>query len=239
MICAECTNVTDKLFYNIERRNMTLSEALLLKNGIELIEKDEIFKQVTHWNKYYISNYGRLVHKNNKGRYTIVNPSITKGGYLTYTLSKPARMYKGKKVRDNQGNTKRIRECKPAHQMVAIMYVNNPYPGEYTIEDLEVHHKDKNRTNNYFKNLMWLCKTKNGRTDHDFVHTIKKIALYNEETTVYHTYKDIDLLLNRLDIDILELIDTLKYSDTKIKDGKWTTYKVNGCYVGVQFIKDK
>ena len=31
-----------------------------------------------------------------------------------------------------------------------------------------------------------------------------------------------------------------KYVDgwIKIKDGKWTTYKVNGCYVGVQFTKD-
>ena len=36
---------------------------------------------------------------------------------------------------------------------------------------------------------------------------------------------------------VLELIDTLKYTTQKIKDGKWTTYKVNGCYVGVQYYK--
>ena len=192
-----------------------------------------------NWNKYYFSNYGRLIHKNNKGKYTLCKAVVTENGYINYTLSKPARNYNGEKVRNADGSTKRKRKSFFAHRMVAQMYVTNPYPkAEYTIDDLEVHHKDLNRQNNYFENLMWLCKTKNGRKDHDFIHSIKKIALYNEETTVYHTYKDIDLLLNRLDIDILELIDTLKYSEIKIKDGKWTTYKVNGCYVGVQFYKE-
>lgn len=180
-----------------------------------------------------------MIHKNNKGKYTLCKAVVTENGYINYTLSKPARNYNGEKVRNADGSTKRKRKSFFAHRMVAQMYVTNPYPrAEYTIDDLEVHHKDLNRQNNYFENLMWLCKTKNGRKDHDFIHSIKKIALYNEETTVYHTYKDIDLLLNRLDIDILELIDTLKYSEIKIKDGKWTTYKVNGCYVGVQFTKD-
>ena len=71
-----------------------LSENLLIKNGIDLIETDEKFAQVAGWNKYFISNYGRLLHKNKKNKYTIVNPSITTGGYLTYTLAKPTRTYK-------------------------------------------------------------------------------------------------------------------------------------------------
>ena len=217
---------------------MILSKTILRKNNIEY-GLDEIFTQVPNWNKYYFSNYGRLIHKNNKGKYTLCKAVVTENGYINYTLSKPARNYNGEKVRNADGTPKRKRKSIFAHRMVAQMYVTNPYPkAEYTIDDLEVHHKDLNRQNNYFENLMWLCKTKNGRKDHDFIHSIKKIALYNEETTVYHTYKDIDLLLNRLDIDILELIDTLKYSEIKIKDGKWTTYKVNGCYVGVQFTKD-
>ena len=217
---------------------MILSKTILRKNNIEY-GLDEVFNQVPNWNKYYFSNYGRLIHKNNKGKYTLCKAVVTENGYINYTLSKPARNYNGEKVRNADGTPKRKRKSIFAHRMVAQMYVTNPYPkAEYTIDDLEVHHKDLNRQNNYFENLMWLCKTKNGRKDHDFIHSIKKIALYNEETTVYHTYKDIDLLLNRLDIDILELIDTLKYSEIKIKDGKWTTYKVNGCYVGVQFTKD-
>ena len=215
-----------------------LTEKILKDNNITH-GLDEIFTQVPSWNRYYFSNYGRLIHKNNKGKYTLCKAVVTENGYINYTLSKPARNYNGEKVRNADGTPKRKRKSIFAHRMVAQMYVTNPYPkAEYTIDDLEVHHKDLNRQNNYFENLMWLCKTKNGRKDHDFIHSIKKIALYNEETTVYHTYKDIDLLLNRLDIDILELIDTLKYSEIKIKDGKWTTYKVNGCYVGVQFTKD-
>lgn len=215
-----------------------LTEKILKDNNITH-GLDEIFTQVPSWNRYFFSNYGRLIHKNNKGKYTLCKAVVTENGYINYTLSKPARNYNGEKVRNADGTPKRKRKSIFAHRMVAQMYVTNPYPkAEYTIDDLEVHHKDLNRQNNYFENLMWLCKTKNGRKDHDFIHSIKKIALYNEETTVYHTYKDIDLLLNRLDIDILELIDTLKYSEIKIKDGKWTTYKVNGCYVGVQFTKD-
>ncbi len=218
---------------------MTLSEKQLQKNNIELIGKDEIFSQIPNWNKYFISNHGRLIHKNNKGRYTIVNPSITKGGYLSYTLSKPARNYKGDKVRDENGKPKNIRSCKPAQQLVAILYVNNPYPGEYTIEDLQIHHKDGNRINNYYKNLMFLCKSKNGRKDHDFIHSIKKVSLYNEETTNFHTYKDIDMLLKRIDTDVLEFIDSIRYNEKlfKSQDGKWDLYEVNGYFVGIQFFR--
>lgn len=219
---------------------MTLNNSILERNNIELIGKDEVFSSIPRWSKYFISNHGRLLHKNNKGRYTIVNPSITTGGYLTYTLSKPGRTYKGKKVKGEDGKVKTIKDCRTAQYLVALCHVHNPYPKmEYSIEDLQVHHKDKNRINNYYKNLMWLCKSKNGRRDHDFVHSMKKIAIYNEDTAQYHTYKDIDMLLKRIGVDILELIDTLKYSDIKIKDGKWTVYNVNDYYVGVQYHKGK
>ena len=90
---------------------------------------------------------------------------------------------------------------------------------------------------------MWLANGKVGtRADHQFINTIKKIAVYNENNANYHTYKDIERLCKRIDTDILELIDILKDKDTpKIKAGAWTTYQVNDFYVGVQFftIKDK
>ena len=84
---------------------------------------------------------------------------------------------------------------------------------------------------------MWLANGKDGtRADHQFINTIKKIAVYNESNANYHTYKDIERLCKRIDTDILELIDILKDKDTvKIKDGAWTTYKVNDFYVGIQF----
>ena len=221
-----------------------LSSKILDKNNIELIETDEKFEQVPNWNKYFISNYGRLVHKNNKGRYNIVNPSITNGGYLGYTLSKPARTYKGKKVRGADGKIKRNVLSITANRLVALMFVEyNPYQGryDYSMECLDTHHKDHDRQNNYFKDLMWLANGKYGtRADHQFINTIKRIAVYNEQNDTYHTYRDIERLCKRIDTDILELIDILKDKDTvKIKDGKWTTYKVNDWYIGVQYFKRK
>lgn len=202
---------------------------------------DEIFTQVPSWNKYFFSNYGRLIHKSNNGKYTLCKAVVTDNGYINYTLSKPARNYNGEKVRNADGTPKRKRKSIWAHRMVAQMYVVNPYPNaEYTIEDLHVHHKDNNRQNNYYKNLMWLCKSKNGRTDHDFIHSIKKISLYNQDKCTFHTYKDIDLLMKRLDVDVLELIDSLRFNDKlfKSQDGKWDIYQVNNQFIGVQFYKE-
>lgn len=218
---------------------MRLSEQKLKRNQIELVGVDEIFTQIQRWNKYFISNYGRLIHKDSKGKLTVVQPSITDGGYLSYTLSKPARNYKGEKVRDENGKPKTIKKCKVAHRLVAKLYVNNPYPGEYTLEDLQVHHKDENRTNNYFQNLMYLCKTKNGRKDHNFIHSIKKLSLYNEKTTQFRTYNDIDRLLTKIGVNVLGFIDAIRNSKEwfKSQDGKWNVYPVNGFFVGVQFYK--
>lgn len=185
-----------------------------------------------------------MAHKNNKGKLNIVNPSITKGNYLTYTLSKPARTYRGEKVRNADGTIKRNVLPITANRLVGYMFVEyNPYEGKYnySIEYLDIHHKDHNRQNNYFKNLMWLANGKDGtRADHQFINTIKKIAVYNEQNATYHTYRDIERLCRRIDTDILELIDILKDKDTpKIKDGAWTTYKVNDWYIGVQYFKRK
>lgn len=214
---------------------MILSKNLLERNNIELIAQDEEFKQVRGWRNYFISNHGRLLHKNNKNKYKIVNPSITNGGYLTYTLSRPARKYRGETVRDKHGNAKTVRKCKPAHVLVAMMYVDHDYPDNYRIEELDVHHKDKKRDNNYYKNLMYL-----NSEHHGFIHTIKKISLYNQKTTQFHTYKDIELLAKRIDTDVLELLDALKYNEKlfKSQDGKWDVYNINGCFIGVIYFSN-
>lgn len=176
-----------------------------------------------------------MIHKNNKGRYTIVNPSITKGGYLTYTLSKPARNYNKRKVRDENGNPKQLRVCKPAHVLVARLYVKSNYPEtEYTISELEVHHKDGNRINNYYKNLIYL-----NSKDHGFIHTIKKIALYKQSSGQFRTYKDIEVLAQKLNIDVLQLLENLKFSDRLFRHEGWDIYKINDNFIGVKFRKEK
>lgn len=215
---------------------VTLSLKKLLENGIELIAKDEVFAKVENWNKYFISNYGRLIHKNSKGKYRIVNPSITSGGYLTYTLSKPARTYNGVKVRDAAGNVKTQIKCNSAQNMVAKMFVYNPYPRmQYAIEDLQAHHKDKNRQNNYYKNLMWLSTE-----DHGFVHKIKRIGVYNADTCKYRCTKDIESVLKKIKMNIIEFRKTVqKMNKDKltIRDNQWTVYLINEVYVAIEYYK--
>lgn len=80
---------------------------------------------------------------------------------------------------------------------------------------------------------MWLSIT-----DHKFIHTIKKIALYNENTTQYRTYRDVETLCNHIDVTVPVLLENLKYNEIQIQNGKWTTYQINGCYVGVQYCHD-
>lgn len=213
---------------------MTLSKKRLIENGIELIGTDEKFESVRGYGMYYISNYGRLIHQKKTGQLQIVNPSITNGGYLTYTIyktkNKKKRRKKGEKyVRKGVGFT--------ANNLVARMFVYNPYPElEYAIEDLQVHHKDKNRTNNYYKNLMWLCKNKNGRKDHDFVHSIDKIGIYSEKTGKYRHYKDIEYILDRLEMNILEFIDYVKEveeNEEAYQDGEYRVYDFDELTIGI------
>lgn len=211
-----------------------LKKETIEANGID-VGLDEVFNQIPQWNKYFYSNYGRLIHRSKSGKLNIVKPSITKEGYFTYTLYKSSRTYKGEKVRDKHGNVKVYKKCKPAHQLCAIMYCSNPYDmTEYSIEDLHVHHKDKNRKNNYYKNLMFLSNWHTDRDDHSFIHTIREIALYDEITGKFHGYSDIELLANRLDVDILELIDCLK-QDCATIEKNWNVYRINNKFIGVQF----
>ena len=210
-----------------------LSNKKLKENNIELQAIDEEYNKFFDWTKYFLSNYGNLLHQDNKGIYKLVTPSEVENGYLSYTLSKPARKYKGKKK--GQGKRKHFY----AHRMVLMLYCDNPYPPkEYALSDLQGHHKNKDKKDNYYKNLMWACKNKNGRTDHDFLDSIKKIAYYNQENASFYTYKDIELLCKRLKVNHMELIDSIKYNDKLFQEGKWEIYNVNGHFIGLQFYKE-
>lgn len=217
-----------------------LTQKKLKENNIDLIAIDEVFSQVPQWSRYYISNYGRLIYYNKeRAKMRINKPEIASNGYLAYKLSKPARRYKGNIVREKDGKAKSRTARRYAHRLVAQLYVNSQYPDEYSIDtDLQVHHKDKNPQNNYYKNLMYLSKNKNGRNDHDFIDSIKKIAVLNKQTGRPYAYKDIERLCYRLDIFILELIDALKMDRNPLKsaDGKWNIYPIGGELVGVQYL---
>ena len=220
---------------------MNLSKNILDKNNIELIDDAELFKSLPEFSRYYISNFGRLIHKSNKGKHSIVNPSIVTGGYLAYTLNKPARKYKGKIVRDADGNPKSIRVTTTANRLVAFMFCENPYEKEYEYqaEQLDAHHKNHIRIDNYFENLMILSNGKGGsRADHAKVNSIKKIAIYDTEKGKYNTYRDMEFLCRKLNLSILDLIDKLREPEL-FKDGLWSIYEVAGETIGVQYYKRK
>lgn len=210
-----------------------LNVNILKKNDIELIHKDEVFERVPDWTRYYISNYGRLLHRNNDNTYNLVQGCINNCGYCVYTMCQPGRKYKGKKVHRDDGSTTAKQTAKTAQELVATVFCDNPYPPEYTRKHLQIHHKNRHRADNRASNLMWLSKR-----DHKYIHTIKKIALYNENTTQYRTYRDIETLCNHIDVTVPVLIENLKYNEIQIQNGKWTTYQINGCYVGVQYCHD-
>lgn len=88
----------------------------------------EIWKEIENTNKkYLVSNYGRV--KSLCGYNAIIlQPYENQNGYLIVKIN---------------GKNKMI------HQLVAFAFCDNKYKGQR----VEIHHKDKNKRNNYSNNL--------------------------------------------------------------------------------------
>lgn len=94
---------------------------------------NEVWKQITNFDNYYISSYGRI-----KSNFNIIRkPQITKYGYVLVRL------------KGNDGKYKTMR----VHRIVAQEFIPNPinYP--------QVNHKDEIKSNNHVDNLEW-CDNK-------------------------------------------------------------------------------
>ncbi len=103
--------------------------------NVELIAEDEIFKTVRIYDEYYekylISNYGRLYSiKSQK----ILTGTITHYGYLRFHLRV-------------DGRHKYIQ----AQRLVGFAFVFNPRPDKFNT----VNHKNENPLNNKWTNLEW------------------------------------------------------------------------------------
>lgn len=89
--------------------------------------------------EYQVSNYGRV--KNAKTGH-IKTERIKKSGHIEYLLRKQGKTF-----------------SKRAHRLVAMVFIPNPQ------NKPEVHHIDKNPTNNCVENLMWVT-----RKEHHALH---------------------------------------------------------------------
>ena len=119
------------------------------------LAKDEKFKPVGKINGHYYknyeaSNYGK-VRNIKTGR--ILRPAIVRG-YERVNMQTDK--YKGVQLY--------------VHQIVAHLFLQKPYKFDDTYV---VNHMDKNRSNNYYKNLEWI--TKHGNTLHGCAKSVHKI----------------------------------------------------------------
>jgi hypothetical protein len=106
-----------------------------IPENIELIAKDEVFLPVKIYDeiypKYLISNYGRLYSlKSNK----FLRQKTNQDGYMFVDI------YVKRKVHHYK-----------VHRLVAFNFVVNMQPDKFSI----VHHRDCNKRNNFYINLVW------------------------------------------------------------------------------------
>ena len=102
--------------------------------------KDEKWKDIEDFPHYQVSDYGRVRNKDTK---YIMAQLKNSGGYMTIRLRK------------NYGDAH-----KPAasvHRLVAEAFLGGKHP------DLQVNHKDGNKTNNHVDNLEWCTRKENAQ----------------------------------------------------------------------------
>ena len=102
---------------------------------IEMIKMVELWKIITIDNVkpyYYISTFGRVYSKKSN---RFINPQYNENGYLQVGLM------------TNNGN----KIYRKVHRLVMLTfcYING-------CENLQVNHKDTNKTNNFIYNLEWV-----------------------------------------------------------------------------------
>ncbi len=107
------------MFENIEVNSLRWMDNKLLKN--------EEFREISNYNSYLVSNYGRVKNKRTK---KILKQDKNKDGYYRIDLY-----------------CNKIKKHKKVHKLVAEAFLNNPMNLKC------VNHKDENKLNNNINNL--------------------------------------------------------------------------------------
>lgn len=134
---------------------------------------NEIWKEITNFSKYEISNYGNV---KNKDTQKILQPSI-KSGYLCLSLT------------NNNG----IRKSVKIHRLVALNFIPNPE------NKATVNHINHNKLDNNINNLEWMTTTEQNRHKRkckkEILELVSSRAVWrldkdtNEKLELYQTIK--------------------------------------------------
>lgn len=112
------------------------------------IIKDEIWKEIPHYNGYEISNYGRVrKYAKRHNEYYLLSLAPNKNNNRLYVS-----LHDGNKRKNIQ-----------VSRLVALMFVENPNPEI----NKTVNHKDGNVENNYYENLEWVTQGQNNKHAYD------------------------------------------------------------------------
>lgn len=126
-------------------------------NNLDNLE-GEVWKSITDYPEYEISNKGRIKYPIRKGikpyKMRITEGGNSADGYKTFGLK-------------NENETKNI----GIHRLVALLFI--PNPNNYNI----VNHRDGDKSNNKFNNLEWCSRSQNTKHayDNDLISGKRKI----------------------------------------------------------------
>lgn len=122
--------------------------------------KDEIWKIITDFPNYEISNFGRVI--SNIGKHPkLLNLNDNGKGYYFVDL------WNGKNHKYNL-----------VHRLVAIHFINNPENKNY------VDHIDGNSKNNHYINLRWVTKKENTNNENTKQHVIDALNKNREKLNI-------------------------------------------------------
>ena len=159
--------------YVIEKKTRPSQKGIKRINNTEDLE-GEVWKTITKYPEYKISNKGRIKYQIRKGKepykYKISIGGKTSCGYLDFSL---------------RLNNKKIRIT--IHRLVAIEFI--PNPNKYTI----VNHKDGNKQNNNVENLEWCSSSQNIQHgyDNDLISGKRKIYALNKKNEILRQFNSV------------------------------------------------
>lgn len=148
------------------------------QTGLNLsLAKDEKFKQYPENERYWVSNYGQVIYLSKKGIYQVAKITAD-------TAGKRIKLYQ--RIRINN-NTEYL------HRVVAKTWCKG-----YSELCNEVHHLDGDGTNNYYKNLKWVCIP-----HHGFLNQGTQLFFMgNRENSDFEDVDDLTIVADKIGVDV-------------------------------------